>query len=62
MIAQEENRLSRTVAENSKRDSAAMKTIAILTMFFLPPTFVAVNYVFVYVVECRLHCRRHFLA
>ncbi|KAF1958899.1 hypothetical protein CC80DRAFT_21866 [Byssothecium circinans] len=41
IIAQEENKLSRTVAENSKRDSAAMKTIAIVTLFFLPPTFVA---------------------
>ncbi|KAF2691700.1 hypothetical protein K458DRAFT_482429 [Lentithecium fluviatile CBS 122367] len=41
LIAQEENKLSRTVAANSKRDSAAMKTIAVVTMFFLPPTFVA---------------------
>lgn len=43
LIAQEENKLNRTIAENSKRDSAAMKTIAVLTMFFLPPTFVAVR-------------------
>ncbi|PVI03333.1 hypothetical protein DM02DRAFT_726532 [Periconia macrospinosa] len=41
IIAQEENKLSRDVAHNSKRDSAAMKTIALVTLLFLPPTFVA---------------------
>ncbi|KAF1841670.1 uncharacterized protein K460DRAFT_409128 [Cucurbitaria berberidis CBS 394.84] len=47
-IAQDENRLSRSVAEKSemiaaasKKDSAAMKTLAVLTTVFLPPTFVA---------------------
>ncbi|KAF2735556.1 hypothetical protein EJ04DRAFT_491412 [Polyplosphaeria fusca] len=29
------------IAVASKRDSAAMKTIAVLTIVFLPPTFVA---------------------
>ncbi|CAI6335631.1 unnamed protein product [Periconia digitata] len=41
IIAQEENKLSRAVAENSKRYSAAMKTVALVTLLFLPPTFVA---------------------
>ncbi|CAO2657302.1 Nn.00g034280.m01.CDS01 [Neocucurbitaria sp. VM-36] len=46
-IAQDENRLSRSVAQKSemiaaasKKDSAAMKTLAVLTTVFLPPTFV----------------------
>jgi hypothetical protein len=50
LIAQDENRISRSVAEESariakatKRDSATMKSIAVLTMVFLPPTFVAVR-------------------
>lgn len=50
MISSEENRISRLVSEAStkvavasKRDSAAMKTIAVLTMLFLPATFVAVR-------------------
>ncbi|PMD17120.1 hypothetical protein NA56DRAFT_544014, partial [Hyaloscypha hepaticicola] len=33
---------SRDIARESKRDSSAMKAIALLTMFFLPGTFVAV--------------------
>ncbi|KAH7402689.1 hypothetical protein BKA66DRAFT_6936 [Pyrenochaeta sp. MPI-SDFR-AT-0127] len=48
LIAQDENRLSRSVAQKSemiaaasKKDSAAMKTLAVLTTVFLPPTFVA---------------------
>ncbi|KAF2000202.1 hypothetical protein P154DRAFT_204140 [Amniculicola lignicola CBS 123094] len=48
LIAQDENRISRSVAEETaliavatKRDRAAMKTIAVLTIIFLPPTFVA---------------------
>jgi hypothetical protein len=50
LISQEENRISRSVAEDSsavavaaKRDSSAMKTIAVLTTVFLPATFVAVS-------------------
>jgi Mg2+ and Co2+ transporter CorA len=50
LIAQDENRIARRVAEESaqvsiaaKRDSAAMKSISLLTMVFLPPTFVAVG-------------------
>ncbi|KAF2279362.1 uncharacterized protein EI97DRAFT_430442 [Westerdykella ornata] len=48
LVAQEENRISRFVAEESARiaaatkgDSAAMKAISLVTMIFLPPTFVA---------------------
>ncbi|KAI0168631.1 hypothetical protein BJ166DRAFT_261172 [Pestalotiopsis sp. NC0098] len=48
LISSEENRISRLVAEesakvaiSSKRDSMAMKTVAVLTMIFLPGTFVA---------------------
>ena len=49
-IAQEDNSLSyslaadtRRIAAASRRDSAAMKTIAVLTAVFLPGTFVAVS-------------------
>jgi len=31
------------IAKESKKDSSAMKAIAILTMLFLPGTFLAVN-------------------
>jgi hypothetical protein len=48
LIAQDENRVARSMARESaliavatKRDSTAMKTIALLTIVFLPPTFVA---------------------
>jgi Mg2+ and Co2+ transporter CorA len=34
---------SKQIAAASKRDSSAMKTIAVLTMLFLPATFVAVR-------------------
>jgi Mg2+ and Co2+ transporter CorA len=50
LTAQEENRISRAIAEESFivalatwRDSAAMRTIAYVTLIFLPPTFVAVS-------------------
>jgi hypothetical protein len=33
----------RQIAIEAKRDSSAMKTIAVLGMFFLPGTFVAVS-------------------
>lgn len=46
---QKDNKLNRKVAEYSadiavasKRDSSAMKSISLLTMFFLPGTFVSV--------------------
>jgi Mg2+ and Co2+ transporter CorA len=34
---------SEQIARESKRDSSAMKTLAVLTTVFLPPTFVAVS-------------------
>ena len=37
---------TKEVAAASKRDSSAMKTIAVLTMVFLPGTFVSVSHVF----------------
>jgi hypothetical protein len=33
----------RAIAVGSKKDSTAMKTIAVLGMFFLPGTFLAVS-------------------
>ncbi|KAK8054912.1 hypothetical protein PG993_000139 [Apiospora rasikravindrae] len=51
LISSEENKISRVIAEenskvalSSKRDSMAMKTVALLTMVFLPGTFVAVSF------------------
>ncbi|KAF2752005.1 hypothetical protein M011DRAFT_13031 [Sporormia fimetaria CBS 119925] len=48
LVAQDNNRINRAVAVEStriasatRRDSAAMRSIALLTMIFLPPTFVA---------------------
>ncbi|KAK8096067.1 hypothetical protein PG999_014089 [Apiospora kogelbergensis] len=48
LISSNENKISRFIAEenskvalSSKRDSMAMKTVAVLTMIFLPGTFVA---------------------
>jgi hypothetical protein len=35
---------SRDIARETKRDSSAMKAIAVLTMFFLPATFFAVSF------------------
>jgi Mg2+ and Co2+ transporter CorA len=34
-------RINRDIAASAKRDSSAMKTIAIMTMLFLPATFFA---------------------
>ena len=39
----EENHQVKDIAEASQRDSEAMKTIAIMTMFYLPASFVAVS-------------------
>ena len=50
MISQQDNRINLSVAEDSKkiaaaakRDSSAMKTVSMLTLIFLPGTFVAVS-------------------
>lgn len=39
-VAQYDSRLSLHIAKASQIDSAAMKTISILTLIFLPPTFI----------------------
>lgn len=51
MISQQDNSINLSVAEDSKkiaaaakRDSSAMKTVSMLTLIFLPGTFVAVRY------------------
>lgn len=53
MISQQDNRINLSVAEDSKkiaaaakRDSSAMKTVSMLTLIFLPGTFVAVGCLF----------------
>ena len=51
---------SASIARASKRDSSAMKTIAVITAFSLPRTFIAViDFAFVFIVSCNLltlHC------
>ena len=42
-MAQRDNKLNIEIARANKRDSAAMKTIAILTMLFLPGAYIAVS-------------------
>jgi hypothetical protein len=42
-VALQEAKYSSRIAISSKRDSSAMKAIAVLTMIFLPGTFVAVS-------------------
>jgi hypothetical protein len=41
LVAQQDAATSVTIARDAKADSAAMKTIAILTMVFLPGTFLS---------------------
>lgn len=41
--SRDETAIMRQIAIETKRDSSAMKTIALLGMFFLPGTFVSVN-------------------
>ncbi|KAH7357139.1 hypothetical protein BKA65DRAFT_221606 [Rhexocercosporidium sp. MPI-PUGE-AT-0058] len=41
LLAQRDNKLNYTIAEASRRDSTAMKTIAIVTMMFLPGAYIA---------------------
>ena len=41
LIAREDARLSLSIANATKKDSASMKTIALMTMIFLPGTFFA---------------------
>jgi hypothetical protein len=44
---QRDNKLNQLIANASKRDSSAMKVLAVVTMVFLPGTFVAVSTIFV---------------
>jgi hypothetical protein len=44
--SKDDSAIMRQIAIETKRDSAAMKTIALLGMFFLPGTFVAVSWSF----------------
>jgi hypothetical protein len=41
--SKDDSAIMRQIAIETKRDSSAMKTIALLGMFFLPGTTVAVN-------------------
>lgn len=42
--AQQENYIMQEIAQSTKFDSQTMKTIATLTMLYLPATFVAVRH------------------
>lgn len=41
--SKDDSAIMRQIAIETKRDSSAMKTIALLGMFFLPGTFIAVS-------------------
>lgn len=43
-VSVRDSSVMKTLAAASKQDSSAMKTIALLTMIFLPATFVSVSY------------------
>jgi hypothetical protein len=43
LLVQRDNKLNITVAAASQRDNTAMKTISIVTMVFLPGTYIAVS-------------------
>ena len=45
---------SKEIAMATKKDSSAMKAIALLTMIFLPGTFVAVSIQMIYAIICKL--------
>jgi hypothetical protein len=47
MIAQRDSQVMTGLEEAARRDSGAMRTIAVVTMAFLPPTFLSV---------CASHC------
>jgi hypothetical protein len=42
MIAQRDSQVMTGLGEAARRDSGAMRTIAVVTMAFLPPTFLSV--------------------
>ena len=43
MIAQQDSQVMTRLGESAKRDSGAMRTIAVVSMAFLPPTFLSVR-------------------
>lgn len=43
MVAQNQTRATVLISEATQRDSAVMRTVAIVTMTFLPATFVTVS-------------------
>lgn len=43
-MAQKEAKAMKELATESKKDSSAMKTIALLGMVFLPGTYIAVSF------------------
>jgi hypothetical protein len=43
MIAQRDSQVMTGLGEAARRDSGAMRTIAVVTMAFLPPTFLSVR-------------------
>ena len=49
--AREDSEIMAGIAKDTKEDSSAMKTIAIVTMFYLPGAFVAVSLAFL----CPIH-------
>jgi len=64
LIAQEDTKVnislakdSREIAAASKQDSSAMKIIAMLTTLFLPGTFIAVSFVFHYLLAIKTSIR-----
>ena len=64
LIAQEDTKVnislakdSREIAAASKQDSSAMKIIAMLTTLFLPGTFIAVSFIFHYLLAIKTSIR-----
>ena len=41
MITQRDSKITASIAKDARRDSGSMRTIAVLTMVFLPGTFVS---------------------
>ena len=43
MITKRDSQIMTRIGEAAKEDSGVMRTIAVVTMFFLPPTFISVG-------------------
>jgi hypothetical protein len=43
LLAQRDNKLNITIAQASKKDSTTMRSIAIVTILFLPGAYIAVS-------------------